>query len=154
MIKTRPVSSSDLELICHHREEMFRESTEGGQTEDILATMTKHFRSWLAPRLQDGSYFGFIAQDGEAPVAGIGLMTLPWPPHPSHPTEDQRGYVLNVYVSPSHRRQKIGDLLMNLAEEEFRRRGITFAILHATTMGRSLYQARSWEPTAEMFKKL
>jgi len=152
MITTRPVSSSDLELICHHREEMFREAA--GHTEDVLATMIRHFRVWLAPRLEDGSYFGFVAQDGDAPVAGIGLMALPWPPHPFHPTEDKRGYVLNVYVAPSHRRQKIGNLLMNLAEEEFRRRGITFAVLHATAAGRTLYQAMAWEPTAEMSKQL
>ena len=133
---------------------MFREAAGDGRTEDILATMTKHFRIWLAPRLQDGSYFGFIAQDGDTPVAGIGLMTLPWPPHPFHPAEDERGYILNVYVEPSYRRRKIGDLLMKLAEEEFRRRGITFAVLHATSMGHHLYKAQSWEPTTEMFKQL
>jgi ribosomal protein S18 acetylase RimI-like enzyme len=152
MIRTRPVSTSDLELVCHHREEMFREA--GGVTEDALNTMTVHFRAWLAPRLKDGSYFGFIAEDGEVPVAGIGLVILPWPPHPFHPAGDSRGYILNVYVEPSHRRRKIGELLMTRGEEELRRRGMSFAVLHATEAGRALYETLSWAPTTEMSKKL
>jgi ribosomal protein S18 acetylase RimI-like enzyme len=133
---------------------MFREAATFGATEDALKTMTVHFRTWLMPRLKDRSYFGFIAQDGDLPVAGVGLMVLPWAPHPFHPADDKRGYILNVYVEPSHRRRKMGELLMTLAEEELRRRGIGFAVLHATAAGRSLYEPLSWAPTTEMFKKL
>lgn len=154
MIITRPVSDLDLELVCRHREEMFREAGAFGATEDTLKTMTLHFRAWLAPRLKDGSYFGFIAEDENVPVAGIGLVILPWAPHPFHPREDRRGYILNVYVEPSHRRRRIGERLMNLAEEELRQRGIGFATLHATEAGRALYATQSWAPTTEMFKKL
>ncbi|HEY2008927.1 MAG TPA: GNAT family N-acetyltransferase [Rhizomicrobium sp.] len=154
MITTRPVSGLDLELVCRHREEMFREANAFGVTEDVLKTMTLHFRNWLIRHLEDGSYFGFIAEDEKVPVAGIGLVILPWAPHPFHPSEDKRGYILNVYVKPSHRRRKIGERLMNLAEEELRQRGIGFATLHATEAGRALYETRSWAPTTEMFKRL
>ncbi len=116
--------------------------------------MTAHFRPWLAARLEDGSYFGFVAEDGGTAVAGIGLSVLPWAPSPFHPTDDRRGYILNVYVEPSHRRQKLGGHLMKLGEEEFRRRGIGFVTLHATEAGRSLYQTLSWTPTPEMAKTL
>jgi ribosomal protein S18 acetylase RimI-like enzyme len=133
---------------------MFREAAMFGATEDALKIMTTHFRAWLAPRLKDGSYFGFIAEDGNAPVAGIGLVILPWAPHPFHPADDKRGYILNVYVEPSYRRQKIGEQLMTLGEDELRRRKIGFATLHATEAGRALYQTLSWTPTTEMFKKL
>jgi len=131
---------------------MFRDA--GGTSEDVLKIMTGHFRTWLAPRLADGSYFGFIVEDDGLPVAGIGLMILAWPPHRFHPADDKRGYILNVYVEPSHRRRKIGEHLMTLGEEELRRRGIGFAILHATQAGRALYETLSWAPTSEMFKKL
>ncbi|WP_414087086.1 GNAT family N-acetyltransferase, partial [Herbaspirillum lusitanum] len=39
-----------------------------------------------------------------------------WPPHPSHPYQAKRGYVLNVYVVPAYRRRGIADLLMKMAD--------------------------------------
>jgi hypothetical protein len=69
----RRLSVDDLDLICRHREEMFRDS---GHDEQVLNTVTKHFRAWLAQRLDDGSYFGYILSDNGTPVAGIGLMLI------------------------------------------------------------------------------
>jgi ribosomal protein S18 acetylase RimI-like enzyme len=154
MTTTRPVRPDDLELICRHREEMFRESNAPGRSDDMLRTMTASFRSWLAPRLRDGSYFGSIVEEGGKAIAGIGLMLIDWPPHPSHPAEDKRGYVLNVYVEPAHRGRGLAKMLMREAEAEFARRGVSFAILHATRMGRPLYEKIGWAQTAEMSKQM
>jgi ribosomal protein S18 acetylase RimI-like enzyme len=130
MVTTRPVRLSDLELICRHREEMFRASNAPGRSDEILRAMTASFRVWIEPRLGDGSYFGYIVEEGGAAVAGIGLMIIDWPPHPLHPNEDKRGYVLNVFVEPSHRRRGLAKMLMGLGEAEIARRGVSFAILH------------------------
>ncbi len=147
----RQLHARDLDLICRHRHEMFLET---GRDAATLADMTGHFRPWLAPRLADGRYFGFLLLDGETPVAGIGLMALDWPPHPSHPRHDQRGYVLNVYVEHSHRRRGLGRQLMQLAEAEFARRELPFAILHPTEMGKPMYAELGWKVTTEMAKAL
>lgn len=143
----RPLDVQDLELICHHREAMFREA---GRDEATLRTMTAHFRTWLAPRLANGAYFGYMLSEHGAAIAGIGLMLIDWPPHPLHPETDQRGYVLNVYVEPGSRRRGLAHVLMRLANEEFARRGVTYAILHATEQGRSLYESLGWSATTEM----
>ena len=37
---------------------------------------------------------------------------------------------------------------------EFARRGLTYAVLHATEAGRPLYEQLGWEPTAEMARRL
>ena len=146
----RPVAPDDLDQICHHREAMFRDA---GRPETLLAAMGAPFRAWLRPRLQDGRYFGFIAEQQGAPVGGVGLMVLDWPPHPLHPEQGRRGYVLNVYVEPSHRGQGIGKALMHAAEAEFAARGIAFQVLHATDAGRSLYARMGWTaPDNEMTK--
>ncbi|WP_407668372.1 GNAT family N-acetyltransferase [Paraburkholderia bannensis] len=160
-MKARALGSSDLELVCRHRETMFREA---GRDDATLATMTEHFRAWLAPRLADGRYFGFVLHDAEgdvdthahdaAPLAGIGLMEIDWPPHPAHPEQDRRGYVLNVYVEPHARRRGLARHLMQLADEEFARRGIRYAILHSTEQGRDLYRQLGWGGTTEMAKTL
>jgi GNAT superfamily N-acetyltransferase len=153
-IATRPVAPADLELICRHREDMFRESNAPGRGDELLRTMTASFRSWLVPRLHDGSYFGYIAEEGGAAIGGIGLMLIDWPPHPSHPSEDKRGYVLNVFVEPSHRGRGLAKMLMQLGEAEFAKRGASFAILHATQMGRPLYEKIGWAQTSEMSKRI
>ncbi len=141
----------DLELICHHREEMFRDA---GSDEQLLRAMTGHFRRWLRPRLADGSYFGFILTCEGAPAAGVGLMLIDWPPHPQHPEHDRRGYVLNLFVEPERRRKGLARRLMQLAEEELTRRGVSLLILHATQKGRSLYSQLGWEAgSAEMLKR-
>ena len=148
-IEVRPVNADDLELVCRHREEMFRDV---GRAEADLPRMTGHFRTWLAPRLADGTYFGFILEDEGVPVGGIGLLEIDWPPHPSHPEQDRRGYVLNVYVEPTHRRRGLARELMRLAEAEFAERGIEFSILHASEKGRPLYEELGWNATNEMAK--
>lgn len=147
----REITEDDLELVCRHREEMFRDA---GRGDEVLRPMTEQFRTWLQPRLQDHSYFGFIASEGGHAIAGIGLMLIDWPPHPLHPTVDKRGYVLNVYVEPSHRRRGLARELMALADAEFRRRGVSFVILHATSKGRDLYASLGWSSTTEMSKAL
>lgn len=150
-MNTRPLQASDLELVCRHREEMFRDA---GRSDDLLALMTEHFREWVRPRLLDGTYFGYVMVDDTVPVAGIGLMLIDWPPHPEHPMQDKRGYVLNVFVEPSHRNRGLARELMHLADTEFARRGAVYAVLHATEKGRPLYQGLGWKGTTEMAKTL
>lgn len=151
-VQTRAVAPGDLELICHHREQMFREA---GSDEPTLRAMTAEFRTWLEPRLADGKYFGYLLVDGEASIAGVGLMMIDWPPHPLHPTTDRRGYVLNLYVAREHRRRGLARRLMQIGEQELSRRGATLLILHATEDGRPLYAQLGWAPsTAEMIKQL
>jgi ribosomal protein S18 acetylase RimI-like enzyme len=154
MVTTRPVRLSDLDLICRHREDMFRASNAPGRSDESLRAMTASFRVWIEPRLGDGSYFGYIVEEDGAAVAGIGLMIIDWPPHPLHPNEDKRGYVLNVFVEPSHRKRGLAKMLTALGEAEIARRGVSFAILHATRMGRPLYEQTGWTQTAEMSKRV
>ena len=81
-------------------------------------------------------------------------MLIDWPPGPAHPTSDKRGYVLNVFVEPSYRRKGLAAKLMELADKEFAGRGVTYAILNATRMGRPLYEKLGWAATNEMAKAL
>lgn len=150
-LQARQLVPDDLELICRHREAMFLEA---GGDPAALRVMTEHFRPWLRVRLEDGRYYGFMVMDEGNPAAGIGLMSIDWPPHPAHPTQEQRGYVLNVYVEPAYRRRGLATALMKLAEAEFARRDLGFAVLHATEVGRPVYQALGWAATREMTKTL
>jgi GNAT superfamily N-acetyltransferase len=146
-IIARPVAAQDLKLICEHRERMFAES---GRTRESLRPMTAAFERWLVPRLADGSYFGWMLEEAGAVIAGLGMMVIDWPPHPSHPADHRRAYILNVFVEPAHRRKGLARRLMNLAEERGRELGVCYAILHSTRQGRALYEGLGWGPTSEM----
>ena len=143
----RPVTAADLDLVCRHRHEMFKAS---GRTDEALAPMDAAFRDWLAPRLTSGDYFGWIAIEDAAPIGGLGMMVIDWPPHPSHPTQGARGYILNVFVEADRRGQGIAKALMELAMAESRRRGLQYMILHATAQGRPMYEKLGWAQTSEM----
>jgi GNAT superfamily N-acetyltransferase len=147
----RPIQTDDLDLVCQHRIEMFKAS---GRTEEMLAPMAEPFRSWLAPRIASGAYFGWIAEAEGRPVGGLGMMIIDWPPHPSHLTDDRRGYVLNVYVEPEHRGRGIALELMRLATDAGREAGLSLMVLHATAMGRPIYEKLGWKQTSEMSLKL
>ena len=151
MPSLRPVAPADLEAICRHRLKMFAAS---GREEASLLPMIDGFRNWLTPNLANGVYFGFFAEEHGEVVGGVGLMVLDWPPNPNHPDDDRRGYVLNLYVEPEARGRGVAKRLMAAAEDEFRSRRIDYVILHATKMGRPLYEADGWIATSEMAKTL
>lgn len=130
---------------------MFADNGVAAETLDLMA---EPFAAWLGPKLKDGSYLGFVAEDGGAVVAGIGLRLIDWPPGPLHPTKEVRGYILNVYVEPAFRGQGVVSELMRRAEEEFRARDVTYETLHASTMGRPVYEKLGWTATTEMGKAL
>jgi ribosomal protein S18 acetylase RimI-like enzyme len=148
MFTMRPVRPSDLDLVCFHRERMFREA---GVDDGVLLTMAQPFRQWLRPRLVDGRYFGWVVERAGADVvAGLGMTVIEWPPHPAHPTQQARGYILNVFVEPACRRAGLATRLMKIAQEEAGHRGLSLLVLHATDLGRSVYGRLGWEATAEM----
>jgi GNAT superfamily N-acetyltransferase len=143
----RPVIAADLDLICRHRHEMFKAS---GRTDAIVQPSTDAFKEWLKPRLDDGSYFGWLALVDGIEVAGLGMMVIDWPPHPSHPLQARRGYILNVFVEPLFRGQGLAHALMGIALEEAKVRNLQYLILHATAMAMPMYEKLGWRRTSEM----
>ena len=145
--QTRPLTGSDLDLVVRHRQEMFREM---GRPDAELTAMSACFRPWVEPRLRDGSYFGWVIEQDARPAAGIGMMVLDWPPHPYHPSDSRRAYILNVFVEPEYRGKGFATALVKTAQKEASERGIAFMVLHASPQGRPLYEKLGWKPTTEM----
>ena len=150
-MQVRRVEVGDADLISSHRRRMFAED---GRPEEELDALSGPFRAWIEERLEDGRYFGFLIEDAGEVIAGIGLMVIDWPPHFLHPTSSQRGYVCNVFVEREHRGKGLAAMLMERAEEEFRRRGVTYLVLHASKLGRPVYEKLGWKDTREMSKRL
>lgn len=143
----RPLSKLDVDVICGHREQMFREA---GFDDSLIMTMINSFRPWLSFHLSDERYFGRIIEDSGEIAAGVGMMILDWPPHPRHPMEAHRGYVLNLFVEPRYRRAGLAKALMDEVQQEAAGRGVSFWILHPTAVAEPLYRVLGWRPSGEL----
>jgi GNAT superfamily N-acetyltransferase len=151
MIMIRPVRCDDFAVICEHRRLMFWEM---GTDAATLEAASESYALWLAPRLVDGRYFGFLAEDQGEVIGGVGLRVMDFPPNPVHPRTDQRGFVLDMYLQPAYRGRGLAAELMRRAEKELQGRGIVYATLQASAMGRPLYEKLGWSATSEMGKVL
>jgi ribosomal protein S18 acetylase RimI-like enzyme len=147
---TRAATAADAAIITHHRRRMFVDA--GRSDNRVLDVMAENFEPWVKLQLEKGTYLGWLALDDKGDIiGGSGLMFLDWPPHPLDPTSRYRGYLLNVYVEPMHRRKHIASELIELALAEARRRQIRVVALHSTDAGRALYESNGFRATNEMF---
>ena len=147
MFEMRMATAADSELIAEQRRRMF---IDAGQTDEALTnTVFAKFVPWVRPKLEDGSYVGWLVSKGEVVVAGAGMLLMDFPPHWMD-TEPVRAYLLNFYVDPEFRGNGLAYRLLKTAVADARRRGIKVISLHASKFGKPLYERNGFEPTNEM----
>jgi len=148
MPTTRTATADDVAMITQHRHAMFAEI--GFSTPEALQTMSQHFRPWVQRLMAAGKYVGWVVEQDGLPVASAGFFELEWPPHPFDPASEARGYLLNFWVEPSHRRKGLAKGLVKLAVAESRRRGLRVTTLHASDAGRPVYESLGFRRSGEM----
>lgn len=115
-------------------------------TPEIVATVERWFRAQIAAE----TYLGFlVASDAGDVVAGGGVRLFVWPPTKPD-TVNLRGYLMNVYVDPAHRRRGLARTIAHAALDACRARDVSVVALHASVAGRSLYESLGFAPTPEM----
>lgn len=138
----RPLYLLDAEFIARHR------YYDSGSHRDLEA-----YASWVASRIQTGSYFGFVAEISGRIVAGAGVVLLDWGPTRGDvcPT---RARMVNVYTEPRHRRQGIANDLVGRLLAACRDRGIRSCSLATSEEASGMYAALGFEPYApEMLRR-
>ena len=146
-MELRPASLDDLDLILHHRRQMFGEM--GGEYERRLGDFEQASRLYFESALRDGSYHGlFGAVDGKT-VAGGGVVIAAWPGSPLN-FDPRRAWILNIYVKPEHRGRGYARALTQALIEWCRSQGFRSIALHASEEGRTLYEKLGFAPTNEM----
>jgi GNAT superfamily N-acetyltransferase len=151
MALTRRATPADAEAIGEQRLRMFVDA--GSATEAEMGLMIANFVRWVRPKLEDGSYVGWLVEDGGKFVAGAGFWEMEWPPHFLH-EEPRRAYLLNFYVAPEMRRRGLAQELLSLAVGEARVRGITVVTLHASRFGKPVYEKNGFRMSPEMMLRL
>jgi GNAT superfamily N-acetyltransferase len=144
----RPATLEDVSAIVPQRRGMLEELRNGDMS--LLETTLVAFEQWMIPRMKSGEYLGWMAlsPDGQV-VAGIGLWLQEWPPS-LRSRSVLRGYILNVFTNPAHRKQGLARQLTQTALDYCRSKGIELVALHASQFGKPLYESLGFEPTTEM----
>jgi len=143
----REATAADVNLIVRHRRGMFADMGHGDEAgRDEMASAARPF---IEAALRDGTYRGWLVEDGGAVVAGGGVAILGFQPTPLDP-RPQRLWVVNMYTEPSHRRRGLAGQVMECIIAWCREQGFATLYLHASDAGRPLYEQLGFEPTNEM----
>jgi GNAT superfamily N-acetyltransferase len=144
----RPATPGDAARIAEQRIRMFADSR--SVSPDVEASLRVALPDLLRSMLASGEYVGWLVEDAEGRViagAGVHLRRL----LPRVETQVAReALVVNVYVVPDRRRQGLARNLMETILAWAAEQGIERVSLHASVMGRSLYETLGFTPTNEM----
>jgi GNAT superfamily N-acetyltransferase len=152
MFTIRPATTADVELIVHHRREMFRAM--GFLDDAALERMAATCRPYFSRALAEGSYRGWMAVSADgSTVGGGGIVLMAWPGNPRDP-QARRAMILNMYVEPQFRRRGIARTLMQTMIDWCRAERFATVELHASDEGRPLYESMGFQPTNEMRLRL
>jgi ribosomal protein S18 acetylase RimI-like enzyme len=146
-MQLRPATLADLDVILHHRREMFREM--GGDYERQLDRFDYASQQYFQSALQDGSYIGLLGEIDGKVIAGGGVVVTPWPGSPLN-FNPRRAWILNIYVDPEYRRRGLARDITEALVEWCRGNGFQSVALHASEYGRSLYEKLGFRSTNEM----
>lgn len=149
----RRATAADVDIVQGHRDAMFLDM---GIEPSVVEAGSAAGHRWHEAALRAGSYVGVLALDParqEQVVGGVGVTWLELPPN-MHAAVARRGYVLNMYVEPAHRRRGLARGLLEHALQVSREAGVDSVTLHASDAGRGLYEQLGFTPTNEMRRRL
>ena len=122
---------------------MFRDM--GELREDDFEALRISSEDWLAPRLENGEYLGWLVEQAGVVVAGGGVLLREMWPVPGCYRAGRWAHVGNVYTEPSCRRQGLARSVMETILQWCRSQAIDHVTLAASREGRSLYELLEFE---------
>jgi GNAT superfamily N-acetyltransferase len=132
----RKVSPGDTWTVASHR--YYR----GEPRQDINA-----YSDWLPPRIERGTYIGFVAEGGGLVIAGAGAVLLDWGPTRGDSC-GTRARIVNVFTQPEWRKQGIARTLIGRVMTACSGLGICRYSLAASAEGEPMYRSLGFEPYA------
>jgi GNAT superfamily N-acetyltransferase len=150
-VQIREATTDDVAHLVRHRRLMYEDM--GYNDPRDLSNMVATCEPYLAKALANGTLRGWLACAGDRVVAGGAILISPWPSHP-YDGQCRRATILNMYTDREVRRQGVARELMQTMIDWCRKEGFVHVDLHASEMGRSLYESLGFEKTNEMRLKL
>lgn len=143
----RRATEADIPEIASFRRLMFEELDDFEPAR--LSSMSDAFVTYAQAAIPAEEYLGWIAEDDADAVATAGLVFQNRPPHPRN-LGGRSGYILNVFVEPTHRRQGVATALISTAVAYCRDFGLLSVVLHASEAGAPVYERLGFESSDEM----
>ena len=155
----RPATVDDIPALVRHRCEMFKDM--GQLPDEHYAALAEASARYFAEAMPAGEYVAWVVAPHERPeviVAGGGVQLRRILPRPT-PTGEllkpgPQALVVNVYTEKEWRRSGLAEMVMLTIIEWCRENGVASLVLHASRMGRSLYERMGFEETNEMVFRL
>ena len=154
----RLATIADLELISWHRARMFQDM--GELPPELFESFRGQSLETLQSMFERGEYVGWLASlenEPEQIVAGAGVQLREVPPHPQTNSNGKidivsgrQAIIQNVFTEPEWRRRRLAALLIERIIDWTRKKGIDSVVLHASDVGRALYERLGFIVTTEM----
>lgn len=151
-VAVRPVTAHDIATVVEFRTRMFREL--GWRDEERLSQVEPLFASYLAEELERGGCSGFIAENvgSDGTVTPAGTIVIVWqrvPPGVRN-LAGRQAYLLGMFVEPGSRRRGLARALARRAVQCAVENGAPLVTLHASDLGRPLYEQLGFKASSEM----
>jgi len=144
----RKATIADLDIIMHHRRNMFLDM--GHQDQAAISAMLLTSRAFFAERLENGRFQEWLMETASNEVvAGGGLVVTDYLPSPTDPFP-KRAVIVNMYTEHAYRRQGLARKLMLTMITWCRNEGFGTVLLHASPDGKPLYEQLGFKATNEM----
>ena len=145
-------TTEDIQDIVRLRRLMFEWM--GHTDKDYLEKNDTENTKYFTKLIPEGTFHGWMAKTKDGKVVGTGgLVFDQHPPSPNNPT-GKIGYIMNISVEPEYRNQGIAKELLKTILFYIKDKNITLVSLHASEMGKNLYEKVGFKPTNEMRLKL
>ena len=130
----RKATTDDVETLMSLRKQMFAD-------DGIPATcdIDEEMREYFTTSLADGSFIAWLAVDGGKAVATGGVFFYKMPPSYGNPT-GLAAYLTNMFTQKDYRRRGVASELLTRLLEDTRALGYSRMLLHASKMGRKVYE--------------
>lgn len=147
-IRIRRATVADVPHLVRLRRMMFEAMGYGNPAQ--LDAADAAAEAYFSAAIPSRNFFGWLAfaTTGEAVSSG-GVVIDRHPPGPAN-LSGQVGYIMNLVTDPRYRRQGIARRMMHHVVEWLAEQGIQTMALHATDMGRPLYEELGFENSTEM----
>jgi GNAT superfamily N-acetyltransferase len=149
----RQVNLDDIPTIVQMRYQMFLDM--GFKADKFPANILDIWKNYFFTHIGDNSYIGWLvvyfedSKDEMIPIAGGGLVLDDHPPGPYN-LNGKIGYIMNLITLPEHRNRGIALKLMKFILDWLRTRNINLASLHASEMGKKMYEKLGFKSSNEM----
>ena len=146
--RVRRATMKDIGTLTEQRHKMFADIGERPRRE--LAVHDRAFKAWAAKEMRAKRLVCFLVENGLGKIVGGGSVWLRQvQPYPGYPG-GKMPYLMSMYTEPACRGRGVGRLVARHAIEWCKAQGFPSMTLHASEIGRPLYEKLGWKQSNEM----